>query len=368
MTKMENKVYTAIGLMSGTSLDGIDVALVRTDGMDYTQLIDFETFPYDEATKTAIRGVFGRRHADEQTAAAEKLLTEAHIKAVKAFGYMADIVGFHGQTILHDPSQKFTWQIGDSALLAQETAMDVIGDFRQADIKAGGQGAPLLPICHRAFAIGIEKPIAVLNLGGVGNITWLGEDHNDILAFDTGPGNALIDDLVKAKSGQDFDRDGWLARTGKVNQGMLDEWLGHEYFKKNVPKSLDRDEWDVKSVYDLELKDGVATLSEFTVQSVLKSLDHLPGTPRALCVAGGGRHNSFIMERLRKELDYDVHPVEALGWNGDMLEAQGFAYMAVRSLLGLAITLPTTTGVPEPMTGGALYKTSKDNYKKQLSK
>ena len=232
----ENKVYTAIGLMSGTSLDGIDAALIRTDGMDQTELLDFRLFPYSEALKEVVQGVFGHRHASDQTAEAERLITEAHIKAVQEFGHTADIIGFHGQTILHDPSQKLTWQIGKSAALAEAVGIDVIGDMRQADVKAGGQGAPLLPLCHRAFASDIEKPIAILNLGGVGNMTWLGKERTDILAFDTGPANALIDDLVKEKTGEPYDADGALAKAGKVHEDMLTEWLAHAYFKKTSTK------------------------------------------------------------------------------------------------------------------------------------
>lgn len=356
----ENKVYTAIGLMSGTSLDGIDVALVRTDGMDYTELLDFQLFEYAESVQNTIRNVLGSRHASSETAQATALLTDTHIAAVKAFmegrDEKVDIIGFHGQTIMHDPSQRFTWQIGDSAKLAGETAIDVIGDMRMADVEAGGQGAPLLPLCHRAFASDVQKPIAVINLGGVGNITWLGEQRTDILAFDTGPANALIDDLVKKKTSERYDSDGRLAAAGKPNEKMIEGWIAHEYFKRPAPKSLDRDEWDVRAVYDLDLHDAVATLSEFTVRSILKSLELLPEKPRALYAAGGGRHNKFIMEQLNAALPYDVKSVEDLGWNGDGLEAQGFAYLAVRSLLGLALTLPKTTGVPEALSGGTLYK------------
>ena len=352
----ENKVYTAIGMMSGTSLDGIDVALVRTDGMDMTQLLDFKLFPYQEHEKEALKAVLGRRYADQDTAKAEKVLTQAHIRAVREFGHDADIIGFHGQTIIHDPSQRLTWQIGDCARLANETGISVIGDMRQADIKAGGQGAPLLPLCHRAFAQGMEKPIAVLNLGGVGNVTWLGRERTDIMAFDTGPANALIDDLVKEKTGKSYDSDGKLAKAGSPNVEMIQDWLTHDYFQKPPPKSLDRNEWAVKRAYDLSLEDAVATLAEFTIHSVVQSLTWLPDTPKALYVAGGGRHNSYLMLRLNEELDYPVKPVETLGWNGDGLEAQGFAYLAVRSLKGLALTLPSTTGVSEPMTGGVYYK------------
>ncbi len=352
----ENKVYTAIGMMSGTSLDGIDMALIRTDGKDFTKLEDFKTVPYADGIRQKIRDVLGVRHANDVTKVVEKLVTEAHIQAIQDFGHRADLIGFHGQTILHDPSQKFTWQIGCAKSLAQATGIDVVGDMRIADIKAGGQGAPLLPLCHRAFASEATRPIAILNLGGVGNVTWLGEERHDILAFDTGPANALIDDLVKEKTGQRYDSGGKIAKAGTVHQEMVDDWLQHSYFTRPVPKSLDRDEWQVKRAYDLPLEDAVATLSAFTVQSVVKSFEYLPTVPKVIYVAGGGRLNQFIMDELNAAMPCPVEPVETLDWNGDAVEAKGFAYLAVRSLLGLALTLPTTTGVPAPMTGGVLYK------------
>jgi anhydro-N-acetylmuramic acid kinase len=351
----ENKVYTAIGMMSGTSLDGIDVALVRTDGLDACELLDFRCFPYAPSIREAIRAAFGRKTPDDITAEAARLLTDAHIEAVKDFGYSADVIGFHGQTILHDPANRHSWQIGEPGRLAAQTDIAVVGDMRQNDIQNGGQGAPLLPLCHRAFAALVDKPVAVLNLGGVGNVTWLGTGHHDILAFDTGPANALIDDLVKFHTGETYDTDGHLARKGTADESLLTKWLAHPYFHAPAPKSLDRDEWDVREAYDLGLEDGVATLALFTVRSVARAMPLLPGKPRALYVAGGGRHNCFLMEALNDTLPFPVLPVEELGWNGDGLEAQGFAYLAVRSLKGLALTLPETTGVKEAVSGGVLY-------------
>jgi len=351
----ENKVYTAIGMMSGTSLDGIDVAYVKTDGMDRCELIDFQCFSYSKAEQEVMRAALGSRHKNEQTEIAEKLLTDKHVQAIKDFGYKADVIGFHGQTVIHDPTQLLTWQIGDCQRLANETGMNVVGDMRQADVKAGGQGAPLLPLCHRAFASVIDKPIAVLNMGGVANLTWLGERRRDILAFDTGPANALMDDLIKYKTGKDYDFDGSFAAKGKVDEALIEKWLTHPYFEKQPPKSLDRDEWDVSVIYDYNVEDAVATLAQFTIQSILKSLAFLPDTPRALYAAGGGRKNKYIMQALNDALPYPVLPVEDIGWNGDGLEAQGFAYLAIRSIKGLALTIPETTGIKEPATGGTFY-------------
>ncbi len=358
----DGNVYDSFGLMAGTSMDGIDVAWVKTDGKDYTELMGFMTVPYQDATVEAIRAVFNRRHRDEETDLTEKLVTDDHINAVevaiKEFGHSADIIGFHGQTISHDPAQRFTWQIGDSQRLANSTGIQIIGDMRVADVQAGGQGAPLLPLCHRAFASEFEKPMAILNLGGVGNVTWLGEERHDIVAFDTGPANALINDLVKEKTGEEYDSDGKLAAAGTVHQDMVDDWLTNEYFSRPVPKSLDRNAWPVKRAYDLSLEDAVATLTAFTVQSVAKSFEYLPGKPKTVYVCGGGRHNKYIMAELSKALSCPVESVRKLDWNGDAVEAKGFAYLAVRSLLGLSITLPTTTGAPEPMTGGNTYNPS----------
>ena len=358
MTEPDNKVYTVIGVMCGTSMDAIDVALVRTDGKDFTKLVNFKSFDNDDHYKEAVRAVFTRTKEDDEVRFAEKVVTDAHIEAIKNSGFEADLIGCHGQSITHNPEGRFTWQLGDFQRIADKTGMDVIADLRQADIAEGGQGAPLLPLCHRAFASEAERPIAILNLGGVGNITYLGVERGDILAFDTGPANALIDDVVKAKTGRNYDSEGELALAGKVHLNMVDDWLKHPFFEKSYPKSLDRDEWEVRRAYDLPLEDAVATLATFTVQSVHKALKLLPDTPATIYVAGGGRKNKFIMRELDKIMPCKVEPVEALDWNGDAVEAKGFAYLAVRSELGLPLTLPTTTGVSEPMTGGKLYKSS----------
>jgi len=358
--KVYTAPYTAVGLMSGTSLDGIDAAMVRTDGKDETLLLGFKTYFYGDHIKDAVRKVLRREKPDEDTKFAHDLITQTHIEAVKDFIDYAkmkpDVIGFHGQSITHIPAKRFTWQLGDPEHLAKETGFDVVGHMRQADIAAGGQGAPLLPLCHRAFASEITKPIAILNLGGVGNVTWLGTNRDDIMAFDTGPANALIDDLVKEKTGKNYDSEGKLAEAGTPDKQMIADWMTHPYFDKTPPKSLDRNEWEVRRAYDLPLADAVATLSEFTVQSVVRSMRKMPALPHALYIAGGGRHNSYLMIRLNQELVYPVKPVETLGWNGDGLEAQGFAYLAVRSLLGLPITLPATTGIDKPTTGGVLFK------------
>lgn len=352
---MGNKIYTAIGLMSGTSLDGVDVAHIKTDGQGMVESLGFKTYPYEETLKDFVRACFGKKERDAETDAADALITDAHIKAVKAFGQKADLIGFHGQTITHDPDAHFTWQLGDGQRLAKETGMDVVFDFRSADVKAGGQGAPLIPLYHQAKAQKLPKPLAVLNLGGVGNVTWLGRGPDDILAFDTGPGGALIDDFVKKRTGKSFDADGVLARAGWQNETMLMKWLSHPYFRVRPPKSLDRNAFDVSAVETLTDADGAATLTHFTVRGIKEATGHFPEPARRWLVAGGGRHNRAIMEGL-SILEVPARPVEAVGWNGDALEAEGFAYLAVRSVLGLPLSLPATTGVKQPLSGGTLFK------------
>lgn len=354
---MNNKIYRAIGLMSGTSLDGVDAALVETDGFGHVKPLGFYTAAYEPEVREKIRACLGRRGYDPDVREAEKLLTLKHAEAVKALkAEDVGIIGFHGQTILHDPDNRFTLQIGDGDLLARETGIDVISDFRSDDVKAGGQGAPFLPLYHRALAQDLEKPLAVLNIGGVSNLTWIGAGEEDILAFDAGPGNALIDDFVRHHTGQNFDRGGALARTGNIGRDILENWMKHPYFKKRAPKSLDRDGWDVSLAMNLSMEDGAATLTAFTAEAIIKGADLFPARARQFLVTGGGRHNRYLMDLLRARLNVPVMAVEHAGWNGDALEAEGFAYLAVRSLLGEALSLPRTTGVPQPQRGGRLHK------------
>lgn len=344
----EQKVYRAIGLMSGTSLDGVDAALIETDGHGFVRPLGFYTRAYEEETRGLIRACFGLRdRGDARVQKAGEALTLAHIEAIRELGEKADIIGFHGQTVTHDPENRFTLQIGDAALLGRETGTDVVHDFRSADVRAGGQGAPFLPLYHRARAATLAKPLAVLNIGGVANVTWIGEDN--ILAFDTGPGNALIDDWMRKHAGQIYDAGGRAASSGAANEAALQEFLAHPYFTRKPPKSIDRNDFDPG-------RENVTTLSMFTVKSIEQALRWMPEKPKEWLVAGGGRRNLFIMEKLREALKVRVRPVEDLGWNGDALEAEGFAYLAVRSLLGEALSLPSTTGVPEPMPGGVLQR------------
>ncbi len=355
----QDKVYRAIGLMSGTSLDGeIDVALIETDGKDYVKPLRYMAYPYDIAVRDKVRKCFGKLERDSIVEEAEKLVTDIHIAAVKSFDEKADIIGFHGQTITHDPDNHFTWQIGDGARLAQETGIDVIADMRKADIKAGGQGAPLLPLYHKALLSDHDMPVAILNLGGVANITYIGSD-DQLIAFDCGPANALMDDFMRDRLGAEYDNGGAMASKGKVHAHILKTYLQHPFFKKPPPKSLDRNVWSVDCVRYLSDEDAMATLMEMSVMGAVKAVEILPERPLHIYAAGGGRKNRFLIESLSNHLRIPVTQIDDIeGLNGDAIEAEGFAYLAVRSLLGLTLTLPETTGVFKGITGGVYYRFS----------
>jgi anhydro-N-acetylmuramic acid kinase len=343
--------------MSGTSLDGIDVAMIETDGVACVLPGPAMTIPYPAAFREKLRGVLGGVGA---TAAVEAELTQLHAEAVGLFlnsykGITADIIGMHGHTILHRPAERRTRQLGDGAALAEWLGIDVVADFRSADIAAGGEGAPLAPLFHAALASALPKPVAVLNLGGVANVTWIG-DAGLVLAFDTGPGNALIDDWVLRHTGGLADFDGALASLGGASEPHIARFLENPYFVRHAPKSLDRDDFQGVMPMELSVEDGAATLTEMTAAAVAAARSHFPSPAREWLVTGGGRHNPALMAALARRLDASVHPVERVRWNGDALEAQAFAYLAVRSALRLPLSLPTTTGVPRPLTGGRLFR------------
>ncbi len=350
--------------MSGTSLDGIDVAAIVTDGHHQVTAGPALTVLYPEAFRERLRAVLGGVGPAPDIAAVEAELTRRHAEAVKQFRVhhpetAIELIGFHGHTILHRPAERRTWQIGDGALLARLIGLDVVADFRTADVAAGGEGAPLAPLYHAALAAKLPKPVAVLNLGGVGNVTWIGprtdNGADDILAFDTGPGNALIDDWVRRHTGRAADFDGALARAGQVSAEHVARFLALPFFDRKPPKSLDRDDFQGCIPQDLGVVDGAATLTEMTAAAVAAATRHFPSPAREWLVCGGGRHNPALMAALARLLGAPVHPVEAVGWDGDALEAQAFAYLAVRSVLGLPLSLPSTTGAPSPVHGGRLF-------------
>ena len=347
--------------MSGTSLDGIDVAWIESDGQSEVATGPSLTMPYPDDFRERLRAILGKDEPAGEIAAVEAELTQLHAETIDVFRRRHpeaafDLIGFHGHTIWHRPAERRTRQIGDGALLARLTGVDVIADFRTADVTAGGEGAPLAPLYHAALAAALAKPVAVLNLGGVGNVTWIGPEPDDILAFDTGPGNALIDDWVRQQAGRAADYGGALAAAGQVSKPHVQRFLAAPYFARKPPKSLDRDAFRQSVPSRLGLADGAATLTEMTAAAVAAARRHFPAPAREFLVCGGGRKNPAMMTALARLLGVPVRPAEDAGWDGDGLEAQAFAYLAIRSLAGLPLSLPTTTGVPQPTTGGRLFR------------
>ncbi len=343
-------------------MDGIDAAILTSDGRQQVQQGPALSLPYDDGMKARLRGVLGDQGDAPGVAEVAKALTRLHADVVNKLIQKNDvtienieIIGFHGHTISHRPELGKTCQIGDGALLAELTGIDVVADFRTADVRAGGQGAPFAPLYHGALAAGLAKPLAVLNIGGVANVTWIGSD-GDMLAFDTGPGNALIDDWVRRCGRGEMDGEGALARAGEADQQALAALLENRYFDLAPPKSLDREDFTLPGVPDWSPEDGAATLTAFTARAVAKARAHLPVAPERWLVCGGGRHNPALMAELAVALEAPVAPVETVGWRGDFLEAEAFAYLAIRHLDGLPLSLPGTTGVPAPQSGGRFYR------------
>lgn len=350
----------AIGLMSGTSMDGIDAALIETDGESVAEPVVFLTVPYELDFRARVTAAVAAGGAEPGL---EDALTRRHAEAVRRLLQHAGLapadialIGFHGHTVLHAPAERRTVQIGDGALLARLTGIAVVNDFRSADVAAGGEGAPLVPVFHRAIAAPLAKPLAILNIGGVANVTWIGRD-GALLAFDTGPGNALIDDWALAHTGRPVDADGRLAAAGRVEERILSMLLADGYFSRRPPKSLDRNHFRNASagLAGLSPADGAATLTHFTAASAAIASARMPEPGLRWLVTGGGRRNPALMAALASRLAAPVDPIEAVGWDGDALEAQAFAYMAVRSRKGLPISFPETTGVPRPMSGGCFH-------------
>ncbi|MBX9588203.1 MAG: anhydro-N-acetylmuramic acid kinase [Hyphomonadaceae bacterium] len=365
-----SKTLRAIGLMSGTSMDGIDVALIETDGESRVARQACITVPYDPTFRSDLAAALGEARSLTDRAArpgclagVEQELTRRHAAAVAqllAHGGMragdVEVVGFHGQTVLHAPERRLTVQIGDGPALARQTGLDVVYDLRAADVAAGGQGAPLAPVYHRALTARLrERPMAVVNIGGVGNVTWIGRDGT-LIAFDTGPGNALIDDWMLRHTGSAVDAEGGVAARGRVDEAAVTAFLTHDYFGHVPPKSLDRGAFGLGPVRHLSLEDGAATLVAFTAASIARARAHFPEQPRLWVICGGGRRNKTLMAMVAAHVESAVAPAEAAGFDGDSVEAEAWAYMAVRSLKGLPITFPGTTGVKTPLTGGVLAR------------
>ena len=350
----------ALGLISGTSADGVDAALIETDGERVLGAGMALTLPYPPALRRDLLAVMADPGRAEHAGLAEieAAVTAANVEAARLLlqrsGQAPGVVGMHGQTVLHRPERRFTRQLGDGAALHAALGVPVVNRFRDADVASGGQGAPFAPLFHAALLHEQPGPVAVLNLGGVANVTYI--DGDEIVAFDTGPASALIDDWMGRHTGLAFDEDGRAAARGRVDAAALRALLAHPYFERAPPKSLDRNAFSAEPVALLGLEDGAATLTAFTAQSVARSLAHLRAPPLRWFVGGGGRHNTTLMAMLREALAAPVEAVDTLGWDGDAIEAQAFGFLAVRALNGLPLSVPGTTGVPHPMPGGVIHR------------
>jgi anhydro-N-acetylmuramic acid kinase len=358
--------------MSGTSMDGVDVALIETDGSAEIRFGPEGFEPYDDGERALLRaalveasGLADRTGRPGIVAKAELMVTERHAAAVEAFlarhgiaRASIGLVGFHGQTVLHRPQRRLSVQIGDGQALARRLGLDVVYDFRAADLSAGGEGAPIAPVYHRALveAARMAGPVAFLNIGGVANVTFIDGPGGDPIACDTGPGNALLDDLMLARTGRPIDRDGAAAAAGRCNAAALASLLDHPYFDLPPPKSLDRNAFSLVRVEHLATADAAATLTAFTAAGVARLLPQLPDEPRLLIVCGGGARNPALMRELAHRMPCDVTTATACGWSADAMEAQAFAYLAVRAAAGLPLTFPTTTGVASAITGGIVAR------------
>ena len=380
------KTLRALGLMSGTSMDGIDVALIETDGEEAVQRGPTATFPYSGEFRatlvTAIEDAKAVRRREDRPGilrAAERRLTDLHAEAVEQFlagrgleAGVIDVIGFHGQTVLHHAGTRsvtsspsgsaltmtptLTVQIGDGEALARRCRIDVVYDLRAADVAAGGQGAPLAPVYHRALAARLrDRPVAVVNVGGVANVTWISKGGT-LLAFDTGPGNALIDDWMLHHTGRAMDPEGSAAAGGEVHDDALTKLFINDYFGQLPPKSLDRNAFGMDAVRGLSVADGAATLTAFTAAAIGRAREHFPEEPGLWVICGGGRRNKTLMVTIAARVECAVVPAEAVGFDGDAVEAEAWAYLAVRSLRGLPVTFPGTTGVPAPTRGGVLAR------------
>jgi anhydro-N-acetylmuramic acid kinase len=361
----------AIGLMSGTSMDGVDVALIETDGEAIQSFGPVADYPYSAAERQLLREAMesarGLKRRDDRSgvlALADSLITAKHEDCVRAFAEANGIglssigvVGFHGQTVLHRPEQRLTVQLGDGAGLSAKLGVPAVYDFRAADVERGGQGAPLVPIYHRALALhaGLPLPAAFVNIGGISNVTFVPDGPAEgLIAFDAGPGNCLIDDWALRHTGEPIDRDARLALSGTVSREVLGALIAHPYFSAPPPKSLDRGAFALDNVEGLSPADGAATLTAFTVAAIAAGARLLPAQPKIWIVSGGGAHNPHIFEGLRRVLGAGTVTADAAGFSSNFMEAQAFAYLAVRRLKKLPSTFAGTTGTPEPAIAGVL--------------
>lgn len=347
----------ALGAMSGTSLDGVDAAMVLTDGQKIYEFGPHAYRPYSEDERAIIRAALGKWPHEAGVSKASEVIETAHAEVLARFSG-AEVIGFHGQTLAHDPKAKRTHQAGDGALLAKTLGVPVVYDFRSMDVELGGQGAPLVPYFHWACAqyLGLTGPVAFLNLGGVGNLTWVDPKGReaDVLAFDTGPANAPINDAMQMRFDLSQDTGGQIAAKGRVDQALVQAFLAQGYFHKMPPKSLDRDTFQrfFKKLHRLPNHDAIATLTAIAAESVNRGMEHFPAPVEKMLVAGGGRHNKTLMD----QLNITAQNIDHTGLNGDMLEAQAFGYLAVRVMRGLPTSGPKTTGVAAFVSGGRIAR------------
>lgn len=353
-------IYRVIGCMTGTSCDGLDLAYIETNGADIVVVGVSKIIPFDpEYRKILLERIQERKAVHHGDAELAKVIAEFHKHHIQKFilehKLSVDAIGFHGQTVWHDPAHHITVQLGDCQYLADLLGIQVIGQFRQNDIKNGGQGAPLVPIYHSALAANLEKPVAFLNIGGLSNVTFIGADHT-LIAGDTGLGSALIDDWVATHTSFSQDTDGRYAAQGRIHQELVDKWQTHPFFAESFPKSLDRMAFHhlLDDCESLSLEDGAATLTEFTAQTILKSLKLLPEKPHQLVVCGGGSHNLTLMKSLQSHFK-NVVSAFYIGFDSDAIEAQLMAYLAARFFKKLPSTFPSTTGVKAPVISGELF-------------
>ncbi len=361
----------AIGTMSGTSMDGVDVALIETDGETVSRFGAYLSREYNPTERHILRrAVNAAKDLTDRTARppavaeAERLITELHVSVIDdllkregiAHGAV-DVVGFHGQTVLHRPERRLTVQIGDGQMLSTRLRIPVVYDFRAADVASGGQGAPLVPAFHRALlSASDDGPVVVVNIGGVANVTYI-DGSDEPIAFDTGPGNAPMDELMLTRSGKPMDENGLLAASGKADAKLVDAALAHPYFTQTPPKSLDRADFARFDLAGLSLPDALASAAHIIASSIVLSRQHFPKEPRRWIVAGGGARNPTLVKLLRERLaPAKVQTAEEVGWQSSAIEAQGFAFLAVRAMKNLPLSYPKTTGVSKPMTGGVLVK------------
>ena len=364
-----NKNLYSLGLMSGTSMDGIDVSIIKSDGEQFLELVDDIYINYDNQLKLKLKKIIDLCTSKNQFSKLskeinelEKEITLYHVKACKLIikknkNTKIDLISFHGQTILHKPEKGYSIQIGDPQLLSKHTNTTVVSNFRENDLLNGGQGAPLTPIYHQLILTRIKSklPSAVINIGGISNITYM-DKYNKIASFDTGPGNYLIDEWVRSKTKKEFDNDGLIAKSGQTDEGILKNFLSNPYYKKKIPKSLDVKDFNLQSLDKLSLEDGCATLSMLTVRSICMALNSFKIKPNLILFSGGGRKNKYIFDNIKKEFSCSVKLIDDFKINGDFVESQAFAYLAIRSYLKKFITFPSTTGVKKPCLGGLIFK------------